>query len=123
MKEYFTIEELRGMVEEVNSWNGELDYLDYQENDEEFFNIYFYNKPDEAVRATYYGDYNYMDDYVKFDAYGNLESCSELELEKELENYQEEIIEAYMDNINEMSDGNLKLKVKEYLEEKNGEIK
>lgn len=123
MKEYFTIEELRGMVEEVNSWNGELDYLDYKENDEEFFNIYFYNKPDEAVRATYYGDYNYMDDYVKFDAYGNLESCSELGLEKELENYQEEIIEAYIDNINEMSDGNLKSKVKEYLEEKNGEIK
>lgn len=123
MKEYFTIEELKEMVEEVNSWNGELDYLDYQENDEEFFNIYFYNKPDEAVRATYYGDYNYMDDYVKFDAYGNLESRSELELEKELEDYREEIIEVYIDNINEMSDGNLKSKVKEYLEEKNGEIK
>ena len=117
MKENFTIDELREMVGEVNSWNGGLDYLDYRENDEEFFNTYFYNKPDEAVRATYYGDYNYMDDYVRFDAYGNLESCSELEYEKELENYKEEIIDAYYENINEMDNNELKNKVKKYMEE------
>lgn len=117
MKQNFTIDELREMVGEVNSWNGRLDYLDYQENDEEFFNTYFYNKPDEAVRATYYGDYNYMDDYVRFNAYGNLESCSELEYEKELENYKEEIIDAYYENINEMTDNELKNKVKRYMEE------
>lgn len=117
MKENFTIDELREMVGEVNSLSGELDYLDYQENDEEFFNIYFYNKPDEAVRATYYGDYNYMDDYVRFNAYSNLESCSELEYEKELENYQEEIIDAYYENINEMDNNELKNKVKKYMEE------
>jgi hypothetical protein len=117
MKKDFTIDELREMVGEVNSWNGGLDYLDYQENDEEFFNTYFYNKPDEAVRATYYGDYNYMDDYVRFNAYGNLESCSKLEFEKELENYQEEIIDAYYENINEMTDNELKNKVKKYMEE------
>lgn len=117
MKKNFTIDELREMVGEVNSWNRELDYLDYQENDEEFFNTYFYNKPDEAVRATYYGDYNYMDDYVRFNAYGNLESCSELEYEKELENYKEEIIDAYYENINEMDNNELKNKVKKYMEE------
>lgn len=117
MKENFTIDELREMVGEVNSWNGGLDYLDYQENDKEFFNTYFYNKPDEAVRATYYGDYNYMDDYVRFNAYGNLESCSELEYEKELENYKEEIIDAYYENINEMDNNELKNKVKKYMEE------
>ena len=117
MKENFTIDELREMVGEVNSWNGGLDYLDYRENDKEFFNTYFYNKPDEAVRATYYGDYNYMDDYVRFDAYGNLESCSELEYEKELENYKEEIIDAYYENINEMDNNELKNKVKKYMEE------
>lgn len=117
MKENFTIDELREMVGEVNSWNGGLDYLNYQENDEEFFNTYFYNKPDEAVRATYYGNYNYMDDYVRFNAYGNLESCSELEYEKELENYKEEIIDAYYENINEMDNNELKNKIKKYMEE------
>ena len=33
----------------------------------------------EAIRATYYGDYNYNDEYVKFNGYGNIDSYSEYE--------------------------------------------
>ena len=110
MKENFTIDELKDMTSEVNCWNGGLDYLDYLENDEYFFDDYF-KKPIDAVRAVYYGDYNFMDDYVRFNAYGNLDSCSEYEYEKKIEDNAEEIIDAYYENINEMTDNELKNKV------------
>ena len=60
-------------VEEINNYNEELDYLKYYQNDEEFFDTFFANKPMDAVRAVQYGEYNYCDDYVKFDGYGMLE--------------------------------------------------
>jgi len=46
-------------------------------NDEEFFNTFFYNAADKAVRAVFYGDYNYSHDYVMFNGYGNLESFND----------------------------------------------
>lgn len=45
-----------------------------ESNDEDFFNTVFEGKPMEAVRASYYGDYRYNDDWVWFNAYGNLKS-------------------------------------------------
>ena len=43
------------------------------ENEDEFFETYF-QKPLEAIRSVFYGDYRYMDKYVMFNGYGNLES-------------------------------------------------
>ena len=116
--ERFGVEDLKEMVQEVNCWNGQLEDYYYYENDEYFFKEFFQDRVDEAVRATYYGEYNYMDDYVRFNAYGNLDSCNEYEYEKELEDNKEEIIEAYIDNIDEMSNGELKDKVNEYINER-----
>lgn len=45
-----------------------------ESNDEDFFDTFFEGKPMEAVRASFYGNYRYADDYVWFNAYGNLES-------------------------------------------------
>lgn len=56
-----------------------------------------FTSKDEVARAVCYGDYNYMDAYVKFNAYGNLESVNEWEYEKEIQDYKDEIIEAYID--------------------------
>ena len=92
------IDIIKEVVSEVNSWSGELDDLDYKENDEDFFNTYFEGKPMEAVRATYYGDYNYMDEYVKFNAYGNLESASQWKVDKEIEESIDDIIESLINN-------------------------
>lgn len=111
----FSIDELIEMVNEVSSWNGELEDLRYYINDEWFFKDFYSNNVDEAVRAVCYGDYNYMDDYVKWNAYGNLESCSELEYRKEIESYKEEIIEAFYRNIDNMWDKELKDKVLKYM--------
>lgn len=86
-------ETLKDVVQEINSWDGSLDYLDYWENDEDFFNTYFEDKPMDAVRAVYYGDYNYGDELVHFNAYGNLESTSEYQYYEELKTYIDEIVD------------------------------
>lgn len=78
------LEIVKELVSECNSYDGSLEEYVYHVNDEEFFNIFFYNKPDEAVRAAFYGDYRYMDDYVQFNGYGNLVSVSEWQVEEEL---------------------------------------
>lgn len=91
------MEETKNIISEINGYDGSLEFLDYQSNDEEFFNIYFANKPDEAVRAALYGEYEYMDEYVKFNAYGNLESKSEYGVEEEIKSYIDEIIERIED--------------------------
>ena len=44
-----------------------------ESNDEDFFNLFFEGKPMEAVRAAFYGNYRYCDEWVWFNAYGNLE--------------------------------------------------
>ena len=80
------------VVSELNSWNGCLDNLDFWENDEEFFNTFFDN-PMEAIRATYYGNYNYNDDYVKFNGYGNIDSYSEYERIEEIKDNIDDIVE------------------------------
>ncbi len=55
------------------------DYI--YDNDEYFFDEFF-TSPMEAVRATFYGDYRYRDDYVQFNGYGNLNSYQEHELRR-----------------------------------------
>ncbi len=45
----------------------------YYSNDEELF---FGMDPMEAVRCTYYGNYNFMDEYAKFNGYGNVDTYS-----------------------------------------------
>ncbi|AYJ75640.1 hypothetical protein BSP18_006 [Bacillus phage BSP18] len=93
------MEELKDVVREVNSWNSSLEHLDYEYNDEEFFNVFFEGKPMEAVRAAIYGDYRYTDDYVKFDGYSNLVSVSEYDMEEELKENIEEIMDALESNL------------------------
>lgn len=116
----------RDLVREVNTWDGSLENFDYYDNDEYFFQDFFSGKVDEAVRAICYGDYTYMDDYVRFNAYGNLESKSEFELKDELREYAEEILdrvlELYEENKITVYDEDFKILVDEYLEgmNKNG---
>lgn len=49
----------------------------------------------EAVRAAYFGEYQYSDDYVRFNAYGNLKSVSTWDFEQELKDGKDEIVERY----------------------------
>ena len=85
-------ETLLDVVSELNSWNGCLENLEFWENDEEFFNTFFDN-PMEAIRATYYGDYNYNDEYVKFNGYGNIDSYTEYERIEEIKDNIDDIVD------------------------------
>ena len=85
-------ETLLDVVNELNSWNNCLENLDFWENDEEFFNTFF-NNPMEAIRATYYGNYNYNDEYVKFNGYGNIDSYSEYERIEEIKDNIDDIVD------------------------------
>lgn len=97
LNDKITTEELIEMVRDCIGYDGSFEDLDYYENDEYFFQDFFQNKVDEAVRAVCYGNYEYMDDYVKFNAYGNLDSCSEYEYRDEVEDQREDIIEHYFE--------------------------
>ena len=85
-------EELRSIVQEINSYNGSLDNLNFYENDEDFFNTFFADNPMEVARATFYGNYKYCDQYVRFNGYGNLESFDEYEAMKEIKAYIDDIV-------------------------------
>ena len=97
------VDEIGDIIIEINSIDNSLEYLEYWNNDEEFFNTFFPNNPTEAVRSVYYGDYNYCDDYVKFDGYGNLKSVDDYELEKEYKYYIDEIVNALIEHYQQIS--------------------
>ena len=88
---------IRGVVEVVNSYSGALEGLEYRENDDDFFDTFFYGRPYEVAGAIFFGDYNYNDYYVRFDGYGNLVSVSEYDYAQELEDSKGEILEAMVD--------------------------
>ena len=113
------IDNMRSMISEINSIDGSLEYLEYWDNDEEFFDTFFHNDPMEAVRSSYYGDYNYCDDYVRFNGYGNLESFNDYDLEREYKEYIDEIVKSLIEHYQEMSicDNELNNLVEKYFEE------
>lgn len=96
VKEYLLENEdvLISVVQELNSWNGCLDWLEFWENDGEFFELFYSGKNGlEIARAIYYGDYRYNDDYVRINGYGNLVSYTEYEMIEVIKDYIDEIVE------------------------------
>ena len=99
----YTVEQLELMVREMNAWDGSFDNLAVYENDDEFFQIFFESKVMEAVRAVSYGDYNYMEEYVRLNGYGNIESLSEYEWHQELKDEADDIVEQYLEMVEDGS--------------------
>lgn len=61
------------LVELYNEVQENIDGDCIYDNDENFMDEMFAT-PNDAVRAVYYGEYEYMDSYVKFENDGNLKS-------------------------------------------------
>lgn len=64
----------------VSIWNEYCDESnpdDYIYENEEYVLNEMFPSVDEALRAAYYGNYTYCDEYIKFNAYGNLVSFSD----------------------------------------------
>ena len=85
ISEYLEMAERSEVISMYNNYLYENEYYDdvIYSNDEYFFKEYF-TDPMEAVRASYYGRYNYNDDYVKFNVYGNLDSYNDYILVDEI---------------------------------------
>lgn len=93
------------LVELNNKYCEELGYSDSDIyiNDEEFFNIFFINNPNEAVRAVCYGDYNYIHDYVIFNGYGNLVTFNYMDTDRLVDSV-ERMAEEIADRIEDFED-------------------
>ena len=95
------METTRGLIQEINCWNGALECLDYI--DMELFNEYMMDsEPIWIAERIFYGDFNPNDDYFQFNAYGNLVSYDLWDVNAEIEDYIEEVIDAlveYKDHI------------------------
>lgn len=100
--ENVSVKNLEYMVRECNSYDGSLEDYCYEINDEDFFNVHL-TEPMEAVRAAYFGEYQYSDDYVRFNAYGNLKSVSTWDFEQELKDGKDEIVERYIEMLEDNS--------------------
>ena len=109
---------LQEIVNEVNSWNGDLEDYIWYENNEYFYDDYFSSK-EEVARAVYYGNYNYTDEYVKFNAYGNLETTDEFTIQDYLIDGVEEILDAFLEERShiDITDDDFLEMVNKYLEE------
>lgn len=91
------------LVRDINSYNGRFtDEYDFYENDEEFFDLFYANRPYELARAINYGEYNFMDEYVYINVYGNLYSTNESEVEEELTGIIEDITDEVIDIYNHL---------------------
>ena len=121
--ENLNYENITEMLHHCNGYGGYFEDLFFYENDDYFFENYFTDKIDVA-RAICYGNYDYMEPYVRFNAYGNLESLSSYEMEEEIMGWKEEIVkkylELYSDNNTYPSD-NLKMKLYDFYEESESE--
>lgn len=102
-KDELTLDEKIEMLNQINGYNGMFDYLEYWENDEDFFNIYYGNNPMNAVRATFYGNYRYYDEYVTINVYGNIESYDKWTIEEKINDELDDIIEEFVNLLEEMN--------------------
>lgn len=90
----YTVEQLKEMVQEVNSWDGSLEEFEYYEM-EQINDLFHDVEPLEILRMAHFGDFDWNDDYFTVDVYGNLDSINEFEFEEELTDNEDEIVERY----------------------------
>lgn len=97
---------LEDLMRAVDDYNGLFDGLRVYENDECTLRMFFGDELEDLARAICYGDYNYNDNFLRLDGYGNIETLNEYELEREVLEYKDDIINAFIDLV-ESGDLNL----------------
>lgn len=76
---YDTIKEVATNLDDTH----DLDCFNYYPFDEDFFKLFYENKPYEAARDTHFGKVNWNDKYVTFDGYHWLKTANEIPYEDE----------------------------------------
>lgn len=80
---YLEDAEISDLVALWNEYCQDNNYYDdeFYYNDDEFFSTYFDGaEPMRIIQATQFGDYRYMENWVKFNGYGNLDSYGDYEV-------------------------------------------
>lgn len=85
-------ERLLEIVRKVNSWDGSLENLDFNYNDEDNLELFFSGRIGEFARSVTYGHYHFRDDYFRFDGNGNIQTFTENEVEKMILDWEEDIL-------------------------------
>lgn len=93
-----TTEQLIEVMQEVSSWNSAFNYLEaYTDAElEEFLELAFENRID-MLKACFYGNWNFRDEFFRLNGSWNLESLSKEDYYKEIELNRLDIIEEYLD--------------------------
>ena len=92
--EIYTVETLQYMASEVNGWDGSLENLEYYEMNQ-FNELMSGHDPEFIARIIFFGNFNPTHDYFRFDGYGNIETISNWELERVMEDWADDIVERY----------------------------
>lgn len=98
--EIYNVETLRYMINDVNGWGGSLENLEYYEMED--FNLFMEgHTPEYIANRIYFGNFDPTDDYFRFNGYGNIETISKWELKHIIEDWADDIVEAYKELTNE----------------------
>lgn len=76
---YDNIEEVAINLDDTH----DLNCFNYYSFDEDFFKLFYKNKPYEAARDTHFGKVNWHDKYVTFDGYNWLKTTNKIPYEDE----------------------------------------
>lgn len=100
------IQDLRSIVYDVYYYDGQLDWLVWEDMDnlDEFLDGY---TPTQIAQMIYYGDFRICDEYFQFNGYENLASCNGYDWDKQLGEYTEDIVDALMQFDGDVSDDTL----------------
>lgn len=90
----YTIEQLKEMVQEVNSWDGSLEEYEYHEM-EQINELLYHVKPLEILRMAHFGNFEWFGEMFKINELGNLDSCSKDYVITELTDNENAIVEHY----------------------------
>ena len=99
-KKDLSLQEKRDMVYLTAMHAMNFEELNCEDNGQFFFDEHFPNDPYSAVVATTYGDYNYMDPFVRVNERGDIESLTYEELESEIDLQYSGIAKAYTELVN-----------------------
>ena len=94
LSDFENFSDILAIVFGINAEDMSLEHIGFMYNDEDFFETFYKDDVVEAVRATHFGDYNFMDDFVLINAYGNLDSYNDFEAMNEFIEHKEEIADA-----------------------------
>ena len=102
LKEYdeYSFENVIAMLFEINGYSGEFEDLRAYEFDEYILDELFASVYDAVTRMDM-KNFNVYDDYVKFNGYGNLITLSASEYESDIIDNKNEILETYLEYVND----------------------